>query len=298
MNTLNLYKKDFFFEKFSKIGEDIRISFELFPSKDNFSEKKLWNTIQKLKLFNPIFFSVTHGANSGNENLTYSLVKKIKKVTNINSAPHLTCSDFTKVELKKIAQKYWENGISKIVALRGDELEGSSKSKMEAFDLVCLLKEVANFDISVAAYPEVHPKAKSAHSDILNLKNKLDAGANRAITQFFFKIDHYLRFRDKCFSIGIKKDIVPGILPIYNFDQLLRFAKLGKVSIPKGIQNTFENFKNDIDICKIIGSNIMLEMVYTLFKEGVRHFHFYTLNRLEIVYLICCIVNQISFKKN
>ncbi|WP_343152824.1 methylenetetrahydrofolate reductase [Buchnera aphidicola] len=295
MNNLNLYQKDFFFEKFSKIGEEIQISFEFFPSKDNFLEKKLWNTIKKLKLFKPSFFSVTHGANSGNENLTYSLVKKIKETTKINTAPHLTCSDFTKTELRNIARKYWDNDIFQVVALRGDELENGSKSKMNALDLVCLLKEVADFDISVAAYPEVHPKAKSAYLDIINLKNKLDAGANRAITQFFFKIDHYLHFRDKCSSMGIKKDIVPGILPIYNFDQLLRFAKLGKVSIPKGIKNTFKNFKNDIDICKIIGSNIMLEMIYILFREGVRHFHFYTLNRLEIVYFICCILNQISF---
>ncbi|WP_343153743.1 methylenetetrahydrofolate reductase [Buchnera aphidicola (Mindarus keteleerifoliae)] len=295
MNNLMLYKKNIFLEKFSKIAKDIQISFELFPPKKSFLEEKLLNVVKNFKLFKPKFFSVTHGANSGKENLTYSLVKKIKKKTGINTAPHLTCSDFTKFELKNIAKKYWNNKIYHIVALRGDEFNNSSRSKMGAIDLVYLLKKIANFDISVAAYPEVHPKAESAYKDLMNLKNKMDAGANRAITQFFFKIEHYLRFRDKCFSIGIKKDIVPGILPIYSYDQLIRFSKLGKVAIPKWIKNTFKNFKNDVDICKIIGSNIMLEMVYGLYREGVRNFHFYTLNRLEIVYSICCILNQTSF---
>src|SRR5580765_6449253 len=197
MSYVNTCQKEILDQKLTDLNSKINISFEFFPPKNNFLEDKLWPTVMKLSSLKPMFFSVTYGANSGERNRTYSLVKKIRKRTEIEVAPHLTCIDSSQAELKSIANEYWKNGIRHIVALRGDQLEKSRKVKMYASDLVSLLKEVANFDISVAAYPEVHPEANSAQDDLDSLKRKVDAGANRAITQFFFNAETYLRFRDR-----------------------------------------------------------------------------------------------------
>jgi methylenetetrahydrofolate reductase (NADPH) len=173
------------------------------------------------------------------------------------------------------------------VALRGDLPPGSGKPEMYGSDLVALLKDVGDFDISVAAYPEVHPEAKSAQADLINLKRKIDAGAKRAITQFFFDVESYLRFRDRCVSTGIDVEIVPGILPVSNFKQLQRFATMTNVRVPGWMSAMFEGLDNDPETRKMVGASVAMDMVKILSREGVKDFHFYTLNRAELSYAIC-----------
>ena len=268
----------------------INVSFEFFPPKNEKMENLLWDSIYRLKDLKPKFVSVTYGANSGERNRTHSVVKRIQTDTGIIAAPHLTGIDATPEELKVIAQDYWDNGIRHIVALRGDEPPGYSKKPFYASDLVKLLKEVADFDISVAAYPEVHPEAKSAQSDLIYLKQKVDAGASRAITQFFFDIDSYLRFRDRCVSVGIDVEIVPGILPVTNFKQLEKMAKVTNVKIPNWMQKMYQGLDEDQTTRNLVAASIAIDMVKILSKEGVKDFHFYTLNRSELTYAICHIL--------
>ncbi|HCW6923102.1 TPA: methylenetetrahydrofolate reductase, partial [Escherichia coli] len=265
----------------------INVSFEFFPPRTSEMEQTLWNSIDRLSSLKPKFVSVTYGANSGERDRTHSIIKGIKDRTGLEAAPHLTCIDATPAELRIIARDYWNNGIRHIVALRGDLPPGSGKPEMYASDLVTLLKEVADFDISVAAYPEVHPEAKSAQADLLNLRRKVDAGANRAITQFFFDVESYLRFRDRCVSAGIDVEIIPGILPVSNFKQAKKFADMTNVRIPAWMAQMFDGLDDDAETRKLVGANIAMDMVKILSREGVKDFHFYTLNRAEMSYAIC-----------
>lgn len=265
----------------------INVSFEFFPPKNEKMENLLWESIHRLKILKPKFISVTYGANSGERNRTHSIVKSIQQETGITAAPHLTGIDATPDELRAIAKDYWDSGIRHIVALRGDEPAGYAKKPFYASDLVALLKDVADFEISVAAYPEVHPEAKSAQSDLLFLKQKIEAGANRAITQFFFDIDSYLRFRDRCATVGIDVEIVPGILPVSNFKQLEKMAKITNVKIPNWMQKMYQGLDDDQTTRNLVGASIAMDMVKILSKEGVKDFHFYTLNRSELSYAIC-----------
>lgn len=265
----------------------VNVSFEFFPPKNEKMESLLWESIHRLKVLKPKFVSVTYGANSGERDRTHSIVKSIQQETGIVAAPHLTGIDATPDELRVIAKDYWESGIRHIVALRGDEPAGYTKKSFYASDLVALLKDVADFDISVAAYPEVHPEAKSAQSDLLYLKQKIDAGANRAITQFFFDIDSYLRFRDRCATVGIDVEIVPGILPVSNFKQLEKMSKITNVKIPSWMQKMYQGLDDDQTTRNLVGASIAMDMVKILSKEGVKDFHFYTLNRAELSYAIC-----------
>ena len=194
---------------------------------------------------------------------------------------------YTPAELKEIAKDYWNSGIRRIVALRGDEPKGYAKKPFYAADLVELLRSVADFDISVAAYPEVHPEAKSAQADLINLKRKIDAGANHVITQFFFDIDSYLRFRDRCASIGIEAEIVPGILPVTNFKQLQKMASFTNVKIPAWLAKAYEGLDDDPTTRNLVAASVAMDMVKILSREGVNDFHFYTLNRSELTYAIC-----------
>ncbi|MFZ7236289.1 methylenetetrahydrofolate reductase [Avibacterium gallinarum] len=271
----------------SGINGNINVSFEFFPPKNENMEKILWDSIHRLKVLKPKFVSVTYGANSGERDRTHSVVKHIKQETGLEAAPHLTGIDATPEELKKIAQDYWDSGIRRIVALRGDEPAGYDKKLFYASDLVELLRSVADFDISVAAYPEVHPEAKSAQADLINLKRKIDAGANHVITQFFFDIDSYLRFRDRCASIGIDAEIVPGILPVTNFKQLQKMAAITNVKIPAWMAKMYEGLENDQTTRNLVAASIAMDMVRVLSREGVKDFHFYTLNRSELTYAIC-----------
>ena len=287
MSFFHASQRDALNQSLAEVQGQINVSFEFFPPRTSEMEQTLWNSIDRLSSLKPKFVSVTYGANSGERDRTHSIIKGIKDRTGLEAAPHLTCIDATPDELRTIARDYWNNGIRHIVALRGDLPPGSGKPEMYASDLVSLLKEVADFDISVAAYPEVHPEAKSAQADLLNLKRKVDAGANRAITQFFFDVESYLRFRDRCVSAGIDVEIIPGILPVSNFKQAKKFADMTNVRIPAWMAQMFDGLDDDAETRKLVGANIAMDMVKILSREGVKDFHFYTLNRAEMSYAIC-----------
>ena len=287
MSFFHASQRDALNQSLAEVQGQINVSFEFFPPRTSEMEQTLWNSIDRLSSLKPKFVSVTYGANSGERDRTHSIIKGIKDRTGLEAAPHLTCIDATPAELRIIARAYWNNGIRHIVALRGDLPPGSGKPEMYASDLVTLLKEVADFDISVAAYPEVHPEAKSAQADLLNLRRKVDAGANRAITQFFFDVESYLRFRDRCVSAGIDVEIIPGILPVSNFKQAKKFADMTNVRIPAWMAQMFDGLDDDAETRKLVGANIAMDMVKILSREGVKDFHFYTLNRAEMSYAIC-----------
>jgi len=268
---------------------DIDVSFEFFPPKTEAMENTLWKSVERLAPLKPAYMSVTYGANSGERDRTHEIVKRIQQQTGVVAAPHLTCIDASRDELVDIAKDYWNSGIRRIVALRGDLPPGATeKPSMYASDLVELLKGVADFDISVAAYPEKHPEAPNSQFDLLNLKRKSEAGATEAISQFFFDASVFLRFRDRAAAAGIDLDMVPGILPVTNYQTLLRFAGFTNVHVPSWLHKQFEGLdESDQTTRNLLGANIAMDMVKVLAKEGVRHFHFYTLNRSELSYAIC-----------
>ncbi|MEL7293072.1 MAG: methylenetetrahydrofolate reductase [Pseudomonadota bacterium] len=274
-------------QNIAELSDNINVSFEFFPPSNEKMEETLWNSVHRLKELKPKFVSVTYGANSGERDRTHSIIKEIKSETGLVAAPHLTCIDASREELIQIADDYWANGIHNIVALRGDIPPGGGKPDMYASDLVELLKARHDFDISVAAFPEVHPEAKSAQADLLNLKRKVDAGANRAITQFFFDVESYLRFRDRCVAAGIDVEIVPGILPVSNFKQASRFAAQNAVKVPGWMAKQFEGLDDDPTTRQLVGASQAIDMVRILSREGVKDFHFYTLNRAELTYALC-----------
>jgi methylenetetrahydrofolate reductase (NADPH) len=268
--------------------KDINVSFEFFPPKSEKMEETLWKSVQRLAPLKPAYMSVTYGANSGERDRTHDVVKHIQQNIGVPAVPHLTCIDASREELAEIAKDYWKNGIRRIVALRGDLPEGAGKPDMYASDLVELLKGVADFDISVAAYPEKHPEAPNDQFDLLNLKRKNEAGASEAITQFFFDTSVFLRFRDRAAAAGIDMDIVPGILPVTNYQTLQRFAAMTNVHVPTWLHKQFDGLEDgDQTTRNLLGANIAMDMVKVLAKEGVKHFHFYTLNRSELSYAIC-----------
>ncbi len=268
--------------------KNIDVSFEFFPPKTESMEQTLWKSVERLAPLKPSYMSVTYGANSGERDRTHDVVKRIQAETGIQAVPHLTCVDATREELIEIAKDYWRSGIRKIVALRGDLPEGVEKPQSYASDLVALLKEVADFEIAVAAYPEKHPEAPNCQFDLLNLKRKADAGATEAISQFFFDAEVFLRFRDRAAAAGIDLDIVPGILPVTNYQTLQRFAGFTNVHVPQWLHKMYDGIdKDDQTTRNLMGANIAMDMVKVLAKEGVRKFHFYTLNRSELSYAIC-----------
>jgi methylenetetrahydrofolate reductase (NADPH) len=271
----------------SDINGNIDVSFEFFPPNSPEMEQTLWKSVERLAPLKPNFVSVTYGAGSGTRDRTHGIIKKIQQDTALVAAPHLTCIDASREELVEIAKDYWQSGVRHIVALRGDLPNSNEKPEMYASDLVELLKGVADFDISVAAYPEVHPEAPNAQFDLLNLKRKVEAGANRAISQFFFDTEAYLRYRDRCVAVGIDVEIVPGILPVTNFATLKRFAGLTNVNVPQWMYNLYDGLDEDPTTRSLVGASTAIEMVKVLQKEGVKNFHFYTLNRSELSYAIC-----------
>jgi methylenetetrahydrofolate reductase (NADPH) len=220
-------------------------------------------------------------------------VSRIQRETRLTGAPHLTCIGATRGEILDIARGYWDEGIRHLVALRGDPPQGQGGYRPHpdgfayAEDLVRALRALAPFEISVAAYPEVHPAADSAAADLENLKRKIDAGATRAITQFFYDIGVFLRFRDRCAAAGIEAPLVPGILPITRFPQVLRFARSCGASIPSWLQQRFEGLEEDPETRRLIAAAVAIEQVDELRRHGVHEFHFYTLNRAELTYAIC-----------
>lgn len=276
--------------QFGLLSNKISVSFEFFPPKTDQMEHTLWQSLLRLESINPRFVSVTYGAGHSTRDRTHSVINRLLKETDLTPAPHLTCAGATREEIKEIAQSYWNKSVRHIVALRGDLPEGYCHKHDElayAADLVQCLRSVGDFEISVAAYPDVHPEAPSARFDLENLKRKQNAGASRAITQFFFDIEHFLRFRDKCVAAGITMDLVPGILPVTNFKQLLKFAAMTGVTVPKWMHRLYEGLEDDPQTRKLIAASIAIEQVKLLVREGVLDFHFYTLNRAELSYAIC-----------
>jgi methylenetetrahydrofolate reductase (NADPH) len=256
-------------------------------------EKTLWASIQRLAPLAPRFVSVTYGADGSTRERTHNVVTRVLRETPLTAAPHLTCVGAPRGEILDVARSYRDAGVRHIVALRGDAPAGQAgyvphpEGFAYAADLVKGLKSVGDFDISVAAYPEVHPEAPSARFDLDNLRAKLDAGASRAITQFFFDTDTYLRFRDQCAAAGITAPIVPGILPITRFPQMLRFAKRCGATVPDALAHRFDGLDDDPETRRLIAASFAIEQVRRLQEHGVSEFHFYTLNRAELTYAIC-----------
>ncbi|WP_175581294.1 methylenetetrahydrofolate reductase [Thalassospira sp. HF15] len=275
------------------VRKNLKVSFEFFPPKTEKMEETMWRSIRRLAPLNPSFVSVTYGAGGTTRGRTHGSVTRIQKETGIPAAAHLTCVGHTKEEIDQIARSYWDEGIRSIVALRGDLPDAGDKYEPTpggyayAVDLVAGLKEIADFDISVSAYPETHPDAPSADFEIEYLKRKIDAGANRSITQFFFDNETYLRFRDKCVAAGIDAPIVPGILPVTNFGSLLKFANMCGASVPQRLHWRFEGLDEDPDTRRMVAFHEAISQVEGLISEGVTDFHFYTLNRAELTYAIC-----------
>jgi methylenetetrahydrofolate reductase (NADPH) len=269
------------------------VSFEFFPPNTEAMETTLWQSIDRLASLAPRFVSVTYGADGSTRERTHTAIARIIKETDLTPAPHLTCIDASRDEIDDIARKYWNLGVRHIVALRGDAPKDSGayvphpEGYAFASDLVEGLRKIADFDISVAAYPEVHPEAQDAAFDLDNLKRKLDAGANRAITQFFFDTEAYLRFRDQCAKAGIESVIVPGILPITRFPQMERFANMCGTAIPDALRERFDGLDDDAETRQMISASVAIEQVRHLESEGIEDFHFYTLNRSELTYAIC-----------
>jgi methylenetetrahydrofolate reductase (NADPH) len=270
-----------------------QVSFEFFPPNSPAMEETLWQSIQRLAPLNPRFVSVTYGADGSTRDRTHRIVRRVIQETGLSAAPHLTCVGATKEEVQAIAQMYWDEGIRDIVALRGDPPAGVERYVPHpggypyALDLVKGLREVADFEISVAAYPEGHPEAPDPAFELDYLKRKIDAGATRAITQFFFDTDNFLRFRDECIAAGITASIVPGILPITKFPQLLRFAGMCGATVPQWLHERFDGLDDDEETRRMIAASVAIEQVQRMQAEGINEFHFYTLNRAELTYAIC-----------
>jgi len=275
------------------LTDQVQVSFEFFPPHSEQMQETLWNSIQRLKSFAPAFVSVTYGADGSTRERTHDVVQRIVNETDLTVAPHLTCVNATRGEIDDIAREYWDMGIRHLVALRGDPPAGTGKYVPApggydyACDLVAGLKKIADFDISVAAYPEVHPEAPGPDFDLDNLKRKLDAGASRAITQFFFESETFLRFRDRCAAAGIDSALVPGILPITRFAQMTKFAAQCGASVPEWLSERFDGIDDDAEARNAVAADVAIEQVRRLQAEGIEVFHFYTLNRSQLTVAIC-----------
>lgn len=278
---------------FAEARGDIQLSFEFFPPKTEKMEQTLWESIKTLEPLHPRFVSVTYGAGGSTRERTHSTVERILKETSLIPAAHLTCVSASRNEVDEVARAYWDAGVRHIVALRGDPAEPGSRFQphaegyRDATQLVAGLKQVAPFDISVAAYPEIHPDSQSRAFDLENLKRKVDAGADRAITQFFFSAETFFRFRDEAAAAGIDAEIVPGILPVSNVATTRRFAQSCGASIPSWLDQLFEGLDGLPAARQLIAATVAAELAGQLYAGGVRHFHFYTLNRAELSYAIC-----------
>jgi methylenetetrahydrofolate reductase (NADH) len=272
----------------------IGVSFEFFPPKDEGMEKILWESIERLKPLAPDFVSVTYGAGGSTRERTHATVKRILSETALTPAAHLTCVAATRGEVDAIVRNYKEAGVRHIVALRGDPLEGAGAKYAphpdgyeNAADLVGGIKRIGDFEISVSAYPEKHPDSPTLEADIDMLKAKVDAGASRAITQFFFENDLYFRYLDRVRARGIDIPIVPGILPVQNFKAAKNFATRAGASVPVWLAERFHGLDQDATTRKLIAAAVAAEQVIDLFDRGVTNFHFYTMNRADLVYAIC-----------
>jgi len=275
-------------------GSPIKVSFEFFPPKTTAMEASLWTCIRKLEPLNPEFVSVTYGAGGSTRERTHNTVARIVNETSLKPAAHLTCVAATKDEVDSVVKAYWEAGVRHIVALRGDPPEGTGHAYVphsggyaNGADLTAGIKRIADFEVSVSAYPEKHPDSPNVEADLDMLAAKVDAGATRAITQFFFSNDHYWRYLDRVRARGITIPIIPGQIPIHNFKQVASFAARCETSIPASLAARFEGLADDPETAQLIAATVAAEQVLDLAAGGVTEFHFYTLNRANLVYAIC-----------
>ncbi len=275
------------------LPRDVAVSFEFFPPKTEQMERNLWACIERLATLEPAYVSVTYGAGGSTRERTHATLVRIRQETPLVPAAHLTCVAARCEEIDEIARRYWDAGIRHIVALRGDPPEGSTCYAAHpggyayASDLVAGLRRTADFEISVAAYPEGHPEAACPTVDLDNLKRKIDAGASQAITQFFFEVDVYFRFLDRARAAGITVPIIPGILPVTNFAQVVRFAGICGAAVPPWMADLFANLDDDPETRKLVAASVAAEQCRALHAGGVKQFHFYTLNRADLTYAIC-----------
>jgi methylenetetrahydrofolate reductase (NADPH) len=278
---------------FEDVAGDIDVSFEFFPPKTEKMEETLWESVKTLEPLAPRFVSVTYGAGGSTRQRTHATVERIARETSLAAAAHLTCVEASRAEIDEVARAYWEVGVRHIVALRGDPPEQGRAFQprpdgyASAAELVAGLKRIAPFELSVAAYPECHPDSPDRAADLDNLKRKIDAGADRAITQFFFSPECFFRFRDAAAGAGIDAEIVPGILPVSNVGQTRKFAAMCGASIPRWMDSLFEGLDNLPAARQLVAATVAAELCGQLYAGGVRHFHFYTLNRAELAYAIC-----------
>lgn len=278
---------------FADVAGDIDVSFEFFPPKTEAMEKTLWESVETLSPFDPRFVSVTYGAGGTTRERTHNTVARIARETPIAVAAHLTCVDATKAEIDAVAEEYWAAGVRHIVALRGDPPRAGEKYATHpggyenATDLVGGLRKLHPFEISVAAYPESHPDSPDAAHDLDNLKRKIDAGANRAITQFFFEADTFLRFRDAAAAAGIDAEIVPGIMPVMSFAAVQKMSAMCGTDVPAWMARLFDGLDDHPAARQLVAATLAAELCRNLYAGGVRQFHFYTLNRAELSYAIC-----------
>lgn len=278
---------------FASPVEDVNVSFEFFPPSTEKMEATLWSSIKKLEMLNPSFVSVTYGAGGSTRERTHNTVKRLIDETTLTPAAHLTCVGAAREEVDAVVQDYWDAGVRHIVALRGDAPENDTQyvSHPDGYEnaeaLVKGIKGVGDFDISVAAYPEIHPDSPNLAADLDNLKRKIDAGATRAITQFFFEADGYFRFLDHCQSFGIDVPIVPGILPVSNFKTLSNFAAKTGASIPNWMGDLFNGLDDRPETRTLVAASVAGELCRKLYTGGVRDFHFYTLNRADLTFAVC-----------
>ena len=278
---------------FAEARGDIAVSFEFFPPKSEKMEATLWESVKTLEPLAPRFVSVTYGAGGSTRERTHATVARIVRETSIPAAAHLTCVGATREEVDAIARAYWEVGVRHIVAIRGDPPERGASFEphpggyRNAAELVAGLKQVAPFEISVAAFPECHPESPSVAADLDNLRRKIDAGADRATTQFFFDPECFFRYRDRVAAAGIDIEILPGIMPVTNFAAISRMAAMNGSSVPDWVGRLFEGLDDLPAARQLIAATVAAELCGQLYAGGVRHFHFYTLNRAELAYAIC-----------
>lgn len=272
----------------------LQVSFEFFPPKTADMETALWSAIQRLAPLQPKFVSVTYGAGGSTRERTHATVSRIVNETSLKPAAHLTCVAATKDEVNSVIDSYWNAGVRHIVALRGDPTAGAGTTYeahpngyANSTDLVAAIRKRGDFEVSVSAYPEKHPESASYLQDIDVLKAKIDAGATRAITQFFFENDSFLRYLDRIRAAGITIPVVPGIVPVQNFHQTSSFAAKTGASVPQWLAERFEGLEDDVETRKLVAAAVAAEQVFDLLDRGVREFHFYTMNKAELVFAIC-----------
>ena len=274
----------------------LQVSFEFFPPKTPESEAALWRAVERLAPMAPRFVSVTYGAGGSTRERTHQTVVRLQSEAGLQAAAHLTCVGASRADVDEVARRYWQAGIRHIVALRGDPPAGEEHfaphpdGYQDSVALIAGLKEIADFEISVGAYPEIHPDAQSAQADLDYLKRKVDAGANRVITQYFFDPDIYLRFLDRAYGVGLTVPIVPGILPVTNYTTVKRFSAQCGASVPAWMTHLFEGLEDDPTTRRMVAAVAAAEQCNRLKAEGIDEFHFYTLNRADLTYAICHIL--------